>query len=126
MNPVSRRPVFLNLLRIRQPVAAVVSILHRISGVLMVLLLPGLIYLLDLSLRSAEDFARALSLLDSDISRVAALILAWSFSHHILAGIRFMLIDFELGISRAAARRIAWLVHGGALLLTVLAAGTLF
>jgi succinate dehydrogenase / fumarate reductase cytochrome b subunit len=105
---------------------AVVSILHRISGVLMVLLLPGLVYLLDLSLRSVEGFARVISLLDNDITRVVALIIAWSLSHHTLAGIRFMLIDFELGVERATARCIAWLVHAGALLLTALAAGALF
>ena len=54
--PQQQRPVFLNLLRIRQPVTAVLSILHRITGVLMVLLLPGLIYLLDLSLRGPAQF----------------------------------------------------------------------
>jgi succinate dehydrogenase / fumarate reductase cytochrome b subunit len=48
------RPRFLNLWQIRLPITGVVSILHRLSGIFLVLLFPFLLYLLQLSLRSAE------------------------------------------------------------------------
>ena len=126
MSTTDSRPVFLNLLRIRQPVMAVVSIFHRISGVLMILALPGLVYLLNLSLSNQAGFSQVADLLASPILKLLAVLLGWALTHHILAGIRFMLLDFDLGIERAAARKTAWLVHVGALLLTALLAGLIF
>jgi len=126
MSVTDSRPVFLNLLRIRQPVMAVVSIFHRISGVLMILSLPGLVYLLNLSLTDQAGFAQVAGLLTSPVFKILAVLFGWALTHHILAGIRFMLLDFDLGIERAAARKTAWLVHIGALLLTVLLAGLIF
>lgn len=126
MSTTDSRPVFLNLLRIRQPVMAVVSIFHRISGVLMILALPGLVYLLNLSLSNQAGFSQVADLLASPVLKLLAVLLGWALTHHILAGIRFMLLDFDLGIERAAARKTAWLVHVGALLLTALLAGLIF
>ena len=54
MATTAKRPVFLNLIAIRLPVAGVMSIVHRITGVLMTLAVPALIYLLDLSLGSVK------------------------------------------------------------------------
>lgn len=125
MNVNQDRPVFLNLIRIRQPVTAVVSILHRISGILLVLLLPCLIYLLQLSLASQEGFLQAAALLDHPISRIAGIFICWIFAHHFLAGIRFLLLDFEVGISKDSARKTAWVVHIGAALFALIAAGAL-
>ncbi len=116
MNHTTHRPVFLNLLRIRQSVMAVLSIFHRISGVLMVLALPVLVYLLSLSLRDAQGFAQAADLLQHPVVRLLLVLLGWAFTHHLLAGIRFMLLDFDIGISRAAARASAWLVLSASLL----------
>lgn len=126
MSTTDNRPVFLNLLRIRQPVMAVVSIFHRISGVLMILALPGLVYLLNLSLSNQAGFSQVADLLASPVLKLLAVLLGWALTHHILAGIRFMLLDFDLGIERAAARKTAWLVHVGALLLTALLTGLIF
>jgi len=126
MSTTDSRPVFLNLLRIRQPVMAVVSIFHRISGVLMILALPGLVYLLNLSLSNQAGFSQVADLLTSPVLKLLAVLLGWALTHHILAGIRFMLLDFDLGIDRAAARKTAWLVHVSALLLTAVLAGLIF
>ena len=120
MHSPQNRPVFLNLFRIRQPVTAVLSILHRLTGVLMVLLIPGLVYLLDRSLSSPQGFAEVSRLLDSGVVRVFGVLLTWVFAHHLLAGLRFLLLDFDVGLNKAAARKTAWLVHGGALLLTII------
>jgi len=126
MSTTDSRPVFLNLLRIRQPVMAVVSIFHRISGVLMILALPGLVYLLNLSLSNQAGFSQVADLLASPVLKLLAVLLGWALTHHILAGIRFMLLDFDLGIERAVARKTAWLVHVSALLLTAVLAGLIF
>jgi len=126
MSTTDNRPVFLNLLRIRQPVMAVVSIFHRISGVLMILSLPGLVYLLNLSLSHQAGFAQVAGLLTSPALKILAVLLGWALAHHILAGLRFMLLDFDLGIERGAARQSAWLVHVGALSITVWLAGVIF
>lgn len=119
------RPVFLDLLRIRQPVTAVVSILHRISGIFMVLLLPGLIYLLQLSLSSREGFTQVSELLDHQLTRVTGIFVCWVFAHHFLAGIRFLFLDFDAGITKSVARKTAWGVHIGAALIALGAAGAL-
>jgi succinate dehydrogenase / fumarate reductase cytochrome b subunit len=125
MNSTENRPVFLNLLRIRQPVTAVLSILHRVSGVVLIILLPGLVYLLNLSLESSDGFARVAALLNSEPVRLLAVMLCWLLAHHLLAGLRFMLLDFDVAISRSAARKTAWLVHVGAAAAAVLAFGVL-
>lgn len=125
MNVNQGRPVFLNLLRIRQPVTAVVSILHRISGFLLVLLLPVCIYLLQLSLHSPEGFSQVIAILDHQLARVAGVFVCWLFAHHFLAGIRFLFLDFDVGITRTSARKTAWVVHIGAALIAVIAAGAL-
>ena len=120
-NP-NKRPVFLNLLRIRQPPAAVLSIGHRISGVLMVLLLPLLIYLLDLSLRGPGAYARITAWFDGWAGKLLLVALAWMLAHHLLAGIRFLMLDVHWGVERQSARRSAWVVNvlGVLVALTVL------
>jgi len=104
-------PVYLNLLRIRFPVGAVTSIAHRLSGVLLFLSLPVLIYLLDLSLQSPEDFEKALSYINNCWFEAGLVLIIWSFMHHLLSGIRFLLIDIDKGVTLAIARRSAWLVN---------------
>jgi len=112
-------PVYLNLLRIRFPVGAVTSIGHRLSGVLLFLSLPVLIYLLDLSLQSPEGFEKALSYLNNCWFEAGLVLVVWSFMHHLLSGIRFLLIDIDIGVTRQAARNSAWLVNLSAPVLTL-------
>lgn len=126
MSTTDNRPVFLNLLRIRLPVTAVLSILHRISGMAMVLSLPGLVFLLILSLRDQAGFAQVTSLLYSPVAKIVALLFCWVLAHHVLAGIRFMLLDFDVGVERAVARKTAWMVNVCALVAMCIAAGLLF
>ena len=113
-------PVYLNLFRIRLPVGAVTSIAHRISGVLLFISLPLLVYLLDLSLRGPEGFTTAVAWLNQDLIRLGSVLIAWSLFHHLIAGIRFLLIDLEQGVTRAQARATAWLVNIAALVCTLL------
>lgn len=104
-------PVYLDLFRISFPVGAVTSIAHRVAGVLLLLSLPFLVYLLDLSLQDAAGFRRASGWLQLTWVKVLAAVIAWSLFHHLFAGIRFLLIDIGIGIRLAQARASAWLVN---------------
>jgi len=119
-------PVFLNLFRIRFPVAAVTSIAHRISGVLLFLFFPFLVWLLDLSLQGPDSYARALALLQPAWVRLGLALIAWSLLHHLLSGIRFLLIDIDVGVSLRASRRSAWIINIVGILLGLACLGWLF
>ena len=112
-------PVYLNLLRIRFPVGAVTSIVHRISGLLLFLSLPFAIYLLDLSLRGPDGYEEALSWLQNCWVEAGLVLIVWSLLHHLLSGIRFLLIDVEKGVSLQQARSSAWLVNIAAPVMTL-------
>jgi succinate dehydrogenase / fumarate reductase, cytochrome b subunit len=109
------RPVFLNLLQIRMPPPAVLSILHRASGMALVLVLPFLLWLFDISLAGEAGFERARVVLHGGFAKLLLFLLAWGVIHHLFSGIRFLLIDFDIGVDRAAARKSAWAVTGSAL-----------
>jgi len=117
------RPVYLNLLRIRQPVGAVVSILHRISGLLLALALPGLFYLFQQSLQSEEGYQGVRQLFGGIVGQAALLVTVWLGVEHLLSGLRHLLLDIDVGISRGAARRSAWLVLIGSVIVALLLAG---
>jgi succinate dehydrogenase / fumarate reductase cytochrome b subunit len=104
-------PVYLDLFRIRFPVGAVTSIAHRLAGVLLILALPFLVYLLDLSLQDADGFRQASAWLQTGWVKPLFTLIAWSLFHHLLAGIRFLLIDIGIGVMLARARLSAWLVN---------------
>ena len=113
-------PKFLNLFLIKLPPSGIVSIAHRISGVLMFASTPVIAYLFALSLESRQGFQQVQALLASPVAVALTVLLVWSFSHHLLAGIRHLLLDVEIGVQRAQARTSAWLVNLGAVLLTAL------
>lgn len=115
-----RRPVYLDLQRIHLPVGGVVSILHRISGILLYVSTPFVAYLLELSLRSPEGFARAAALVQSWPVQLWLALAAWALCHHLLAGLRVLFIDFDIGIERQRARQSARWVLVGAVVLAAL------
>lgn len=119
------RPKFLNLLAIRQPIGAVTSILHRLTGVLLFLLLPVAAWLLELSLRDPAGYARAAAWLEGAAGQAALLLLAWIVFHHLFAGIRFLLLDLDLGMELSSARRMAWVATLAAPLAALLFVGGL-
>ena len=124
MDRYSRRlPVFLNLAQIRFPIGAIASIAHRVSGVLLFIALPVLAVLLDASLRDEAGFASVRDLISSPLAVVAAGVLVWALVHHVLAGIRHLLMDVgiggELERARASARLVLFAAPALALLLLV-------
>lgn len=117
---VKPRPIYLNLMAIRQPVPAIVSILHRVSGVLLILAgIPLLLWFVQASLAAPERYAAAYGAATSWFGRFVLLVLAWSVFHHVLAGVRHLLLDVHLGLDLAPARRSAAAVLIVALLLTL-------
>jgi succinate dehydrogenase / fumarate reductase cytochrome b subunit len=105
-----KRPVYLNLFKIRLPVTGIVSFAHRVSGFLLFLAIPYSIYLLDLSVTSSEGFEQGMLLLQHPVLQLVWLILAWSLVHHFLAGIRYLLLDLDIGVGKSGSTFSAWIV----------------
>lgn len=117
------RPVYLNLFAIRQPLPAIVSILHRVSGALLFLFgIPILLAGVDSSLNSADTYAGLKSVLAHPLAKLVVLGLTWAYFHHLLAGLRHLLHDIGVGGSLKATRQYAALVMALAIVLTLLVA----
>lgn len=124
-HPTAPRPVFLNLLRIRMPVGAVTSILHRLTGVVLAAGVPLGMYLLWHSLDSEQGFAQVMALLHNVAFQAVVIVLVWALAHHLLAGVRHMLTDINKGSTLHTARRTAWAVNLSAAAVALLALGVL-
>ena len=120
------RPKNLNLISIRLPLPALVSILHRASGLVLFLLLPLLLWTLQQSLQSAAGFDQVRALAAHPLMKLILFGLAWAFIHHFLAGLRHLAMDMRLGVELAQARLTAKLVLAASLLLTLLAGAKLW
>lgn len=114
-----KRPVYLNLLQIRLPLPGVVSILHRLSGVLLFLALPPLLALFQASLGSAEQFEAIRSSLNQPFFKLLLLALLCAYLLHFFAGLRHLALDLHWGTRLANARRSAALALALALVLTL-------
>jgi len=101
-----KRPEFRNinafrdLTTYRLPPAGLVSILHRVSGAIMFLLMPFIIWMFDTSISSEISFARFKAAfnvgmlgLPGFVWKLVALALIWSFLHHFMGGIRYLIMD---------------------------------
>ena len=117
------RPKYLNLLKIRLPITGIASINHRLSGLILFLAIPASLYLFQLSLTSEAGYTEMLTYLSSPFIKLALVLLTWSFTHHLFAGFRFLLIDQNIGISLPAARKSAWFVVYAAVIVTAIISG---
>lgn len=116
MQSKTQRPVFLDLqvLTPRLPLVAILSILNRATGVLMFVSVPFLVYLLGLSVDGTSGYARALVLLDNFLVKLWFFALVWAVAHHMLSGIRFLLIDIDVGVEKEQAQQSAlWVIAAG-------------
>ena len=116
---IKKRPKYLNLLQIKLPIAGFASILHRVSGIGLFLMLPLLIWLLELSLRSAESFHALQSVMSNPFVKLILIGLLWAFLHHFFMGIRILLIDIHVGVDKASAGLTAKAVLAVSLALTL-------
>jgi succinate dehydrogenase / fumarate reductase cytochrome b subunit len=114
------------ILQYKLPPPGMVSILHRVSGAVLFLALPLILWLFDLSLMSEISFARLADIASHVLVKLVLLVLVWAFLHHLIAGIRYLLLDLHLGVERLAARTSALAVFWISLPLTGLVALKLF
>ena len=114
------------LLTYRLPMAGLVSIMHRISGALLFLALPFLLWLFDLSLISESSFERLRGIAASVPVKLILLVLIWAFFHHLVAGIRYLVLDLHVGLDLKSSRASAIAVYAISLPLTLVAALKLF
>ncbi|MDG1074433.1 MAG: succinate dehydrogenase, cytochrome b556 subunit [Methylophilaceae bacterium] len=89
----NNRPKNLNLFTIKLPINALVSILHRASGVALFLLLPFMLSLLQQSLISATGYQAVSQMFNHAFVKLLLIACSWAFFHHFYAGIRHLLQD---------------------------------
>ena len=114
------RPKHLALHLIKLPLPGFVSILHRISGLLLFIELPLLLLMLQYSLRSIETYTQLLAVLAHPLVKLMLLGVLWAFLHHFCAGLRYLAIDLDYGVKLAQARASSKVVLAVSLVLTVL------
>jgi succinate dehydrogenase / fumarate reductase cytochrome b subunit len=115
-----QRPVNLDLTTIKMHPAANASILHRVSGVAMVFAVGILLWILSLSLSSAEGFAQVQAMLDGVFFKLIMLGVTSAITYHFLAGIRHLLMDLGYFEEKASGNSSAKLIIAVWVILTVL------
>ena len=119
-------PVFLTMIEIQMPGGALTSVPHRVTGVLLALGITACMYLLDLSVRSPQTYERLVNLSQRWPFKVVAIVFVWALAHHLLAGIRHLLSDVDIGSLLPASRRSAWIVNISGLAVAIATAGVVF
>ena len=120
---VRPRPVYFDLPRIRQPIPAIASILHRISGALLFFVgVPALLWGVQTSLASPEAYEAFRAFLSRPLVKLVTLLLVWAYLHHLFAGLRHLLMDVHIGLDLKPARQSATIATVAAVLLTLLVA----
>jgi succinate dehydrogenase / fumarate reductase, cytochrome b subunit len=135
-----KRPQFRNINALtdlpsyRLPPAGWVSILHRVSGVLMFLLMPFIIWMFDTSLSSEYSFAKfraafnvGLGFVPGFFIKLVALALIWAYLHHLIAGVRHLWMDVShAAVSKEFGRTSAIVTLASSILLTLVLGAKLF
>ena len=98
-----KRPVFLNLAQISLPLTGLVSILHRVSGVLLFLVIPLFLWVVQKSLKGPTEFEQVFNF--GSVSKIFLFVLTWAFLHHLFAGLRYLLLDADLAGERDSAKK---------------------
>ncbi|MFC6632470.1 succinate dehydrogenase, cytochrome b556 subunit [Microbulbifer taiwanensis] len=115
------RPVNLDISTIKLPAAALVSILHRISGVVLFAVVALLLCMLDASLESEQGFADVAAAFNSVPAKLVLWAALAALIYHLVAGIRHLLMDLGIGESLEGGRRGAVTVLVVAVILILLA-----
>lgn len=133
-----QRPVYTNIhvsqiVAYRLPPAGLVSILHRVSGALMFVLLPLVVWLLDVSLTSEISYERfsnafiaGVGIVPAFLLKLIVLALIWSYLHHLIAGVRHLWMDVTHNVSLQQGHISALITLGASGLLTVVLGAKLF
>ena len=121
-----KRPKYLNLTKIRLPLPAVISIMHRISGAALFLFLPLLLYLFQASVSSQASYTEFQNHLANPWLKLLLMALLWGFLHHFCAGIRYLLLDLHKGLEKQQSHNSAIAVFAVSLFLTLIVALKIF
>ncbi len=135
---VKQRPVYRNIhvlqiMKYRLPPAGIVSILHRVSGVLMFVLMPFIIWMFDTSLTSEISYAQFSAVFAAGVGfvpgvfvKLVALALIWAYLHHFIAGVRHLWMDATHAVTKEFGRSSALVTLGLSAVLTLLLGFKLF
>lgn len=121
-----KRPIDHGVIHSRLPVGAVASILHRITGIVLVLLLPLAFFAIDRSLQSEAGFDAVRGWFERPLVRWSLPLVTGILALHFLNGIRHLLLDIDIGITRRAGRASALAALVAAGLSAVAVAGCLW
>ena len=116
---MTSRPVNLDLTTVRMPFTAVLSILHRITGVIIFIGMPILLWLFQQTLASPQGFNYVQELLASGFYRFAFFGLIWAFAYHIMAGLKHLAMDLGHAETPETAKVAAALVVIGNVLVLI-------
>lgn len=114
------RPKYLNLQEIRLPLPGIVSILHRVSGAGLFLMLPLILWLFASSLGSPDSFIAFKAVVGNPAVKLFLLLLVAGYLYHFCAGIRFLLLDVHVGTELKSARQSSVVVLIAAAVLTLI------
>lgn len=121
-----QRPVNLNLFTIKFPLPAIISILHRVSGAIVFLLIPLLLWMLQKSLTSSVAFDELQDTLSNPFMKLVIWALVSALLYHLVAGLRHLLMDLGLGEDLRAARFSGWVAIVISIILIVIAGAWLW
>ena len=129
--PLKQRPVYRNIhvtqiMKYRLPPAGIVSILHRVSGVGMFLLMPFIIWMFDTSLTSEISYEKFTALFNAGAGvlpgwffKLIALGLIWAYLHHFIAGVRHLYMDMTHSVTKEFGHTTAVVTLALSVLLTL-------
>lgn len=120
-----KRPKNLDLMTIRLPLPGILSILHRVSGAVLFLLLPVLLWMFQASLTSPQAYADIAGFVANPLVKLVLLGLVWLYLHHFCAGIRYLLLDMHIGVDLPSARLSSKIVFAVSIVLTLIIGGRL-
>ena len=97
MQKLVKRPKNLNLFSIRFPVPAIVSILHRMSGAFLFILMPIILFTFCYSLNSEDQYDQLMTMMSGWKVNLIKILVVWGLIHHFMAGLRHILLDMQIG-----------------------------
>jgi len=115
-----KRPKNLDLRTIRLPLPGILSILHRVSGATLFLLMPVLLWLFESSITNHNAYDAIQRVTDNLLVKLILLGLVWFYMHHFCAGIRYLLLDLHKGIDLESARLSSKIVFAVSIALTLI------
>lgn len=101
---MQQKPIFLNVFQIKFPLPAIISILHRISGIFLFFLIPLLLYVFEYSVTNESYFNQIKLFFTRPISKCIIFFFGACLLYHLLAGIRHLIMDFGFAETKIAGK----------------------